>query len=171
MRTCRILKVEFDKHDWTHLNVDPVRYAVDGVSLRDHFPGLITAARTSINQFLDSVRNPEMAIIQFLEGATLLKHADFIEEREVRIVAIPGAEGYQKRGTIEKPDYIWNPLPAIRPRPDGTGRRYVNLFEGCAVTLPIKRVIVGPSPRQAEHIAEARDLVGTDRVVVSKPRP
>ncbi|MGC1563794.1 MAG: hypothetical protein WA820_28645 [Bradyrhizobium sp.] len=95
---------------------------------------------SSINQFLNGVRNPEMAIVQFLEGATLMKHADFVEEREVRIVAIPGAEGYQKQGTIEKPDYVWNPLPTIRPRPDGTGRRYVNLFEGCDVTLPIKRV-------------------------------
>jgi hypothetical protein len=100
------------------------------VSLRDHFPELIAAAKSSINQFLNGVRNPEMAIVQFLEGATLMKHADFVEEREVRIVAIPGAEGYQKQGTIEKPDYVWNPLPTIRPRPDGTGRRYVNLFEG-----------------------------------------
>jgi hypothetical protein len=108
------------------------------VSLRDHFPELIAAARSSINQFLNGVKNPEMAIVQFLEGATLMKHADFIEEREVRIVAIPGAEGYQKQGTIENPDYVWNPLPAIRPRPDRTGRRYVNLFEGCDETLPIK---------------------------------
>lgn len=171
VQMCHILKAESDKHDWTHLNLDPVRYAVEGVSLRDHFPELIAAARSSINQFLNSVRNPEIAIVQFLEGATLMKHADFIEEREVRIVAIPGAEGYQKQGTIEKPNYVWNPLPAIRPRPDGTDRRYVNLFEGCDVTLPIKRVIVGPSPQQAEHVAEARDLIGPDRVVVSKPRP
>ena len=105
------------------------------------------------------------------EGATLMKHSDYAVEREVRIVAGPGAEGYQKQGTIEKPDYVWNPLPAIRPRPDGTGQRYVDLFEGCDVTLPIKRVIVGPSPQQAEHVAEARDLVGPDWVAVSKPRP
>jgi hypothetical protein len=73
VQMCRILKVESDKHDWTHLNLDPVRYAVEGVSLRDHFPELIAAARSSINQFLNSVRNPEMAIVQFLEGATLMK--------------------------------------------------------------------------------------------------
>jgi len=167
---CRSLKVESDTHDWTHLNLDPVRYAVEGIGLREHFPELVAAAEVSIGQFLDGVRNPEMGIIQFLEGATLLKHADFLPEREVRIVAIPGAEGYQKRARLEKPGYKPNPLPVIRPRPDGTGRRYVNMFEGCAITLPIKRVIVGPSQDQAAHLQLARDLIGADRVTASRPR-
>jgi hypothetical protein len=43
-----------------------------------------------------------MAIIQFLEGATLLKKAKYLPEREVRIVAIPGAPGYQKQAKIER---------------------------------------------------------------------
>jgi hypothetical protein len=67
--------------------------------------------------------------------------------------------------------HVWNPLPTIRPRPDGTGRRYVNLFEGSNVMLPIKRVIVGPSPLQAEHAAEARNRVGSERVTLSQTRP
>lgn len=167
---CRRLKVESDTHDWTHLNLEPVRYAVAGISLREHFPDLVAKARLSINMFLDGSNRTEMAIVQFLEGATLLKRADYLEEREVRIVAIPGAEGYQRLGRREKPGYVPHPLPTIRSRPDGSGKRYVNMFDGCDVKLPIKRVIVGPSQQQADHAEMARDLVGAERVVVSRPR-
>jgi hypothetical protein len=167
---CKILLAEHQTHDWTHLKLDPVRYLVPDVPLREHFPELVTAATRSIHQFFNSVKNPEMAITQFLEGATLLKKAKYLAEREVRIVAIPGAPGYQKQAKIENRGHVPKPLPAIKLRPDKSGRRYVNVFEGCNVMLPIKRVIVGPSRDQAAHAQLARDLVGSDRVTVSQPR-
>jgi len=100
--------------------------------------------------------------------STLLKHTDFKEEREVRIVAIPGAEGYQAQAAREHAHYVVKPLPTIETHPDGSGRRHITIFEGLGIKLPIKRVIVGPSAHQTANAELARELVGADRVVLSK---
>jgi hypothetical protein len=168
---CRLLGLEFDARDYTHLNLDPVRYAAEGVPLRDHFPDLEPALISSIEQFLDGVHNPEMAMIEFLQSATLLKEPGYREEREVRIVAIPGAPGYQAQAGREHVHYVAKPLPAIVPHPNGSGKLHVTIFDGLAVELPIKRVIVGPSVHQAFNAIVARDLVGSDRVVLSQIPP
>jgi hypothetical protein len=48
-------------------------------------------------------------------------------------------------------------------------KRHITLFTGVDVKLPIKRVIVGPSERQAENAEFARSIVECD-VVLSSPR-
>jgi hypothetical protein len=165
---CRLLGLEFDKRDFTHLNLEPVRYAFEAVPLRVHFPDLEPALISSIEQFLDHVHNPEMAMIQFLQSATLLKETKYKEEREVRIVAIPGAPGYQAQAAREYPHFVAKPLPKIEPHPNGSGSRHLTIFDDLGIELPIKRVIVGPSAHQASNAALARDLVDADRVTLSQ---
>jgi hypothetical protein len=41
-------------------------------------------------------------------------------------------------------------LPEIRGLPD-TGKRYIALFDGFGLRLPVKRVIVGPGARTEER--------------------
>jgi hypothetical protein len=165
---CRLLGLEFDARDYTHLNLEPVRYAAEGVALRDHFPDLEPALISSIEQFLHGVYHPEMAMIDFLQSATLLKECGYREEREIRIVAIPGAPGYQAQAAKEHAHYVAKRLPRIDPHPNGSGKLHVTLFDGLAVTLPIKRVIVGPSLRQSSNATLAWGLVGSERVVLSQ---
>jgi len=168
---CRLLGLEFDKRDFTHLNLEPIRYAFDDVPLRDHFPDLEPALTSSIEQFLDHAHNPEMAMIQFLQSATLLKEPGYKEEREVRIVAIPGASGYQAQAAKEHAHYVAKPLPKIESHPNGSGKLHITIFDGLGIELPVKRVIVGPSAHQASNAALARDLVGADQVTLSQLPP
>jgi hypothetical protein len=161
---CDLLGTEFDTRDFTHLNLEPARYAVDGVPLREHFTDLEPSLRSAIDQHFRDVPSPEMGMIEFLRSATLLKHPDFIEEREVRIIAVPGASGYQEQSAKECPTYVAKPLPIIDPDP----KRHITIFRDAGVTLPIKRVIVGPSAHQAENAELARNLIGADRVVLSR---
>lgn len=168
---CRLLGLEFDARDYTHLNLESIRYATEGVPLRDHFPALEPALVSSIEQFLDRVHHPEMAMIEFLQSATLLKDPGYQEEREVRIVAIPGAPGYQAQAAEEYAHYVRKPLARIDPHPDGSGKLHITIFDGLGIKLPIKRVIVGPSAHQATNATLARDLVGSDRVTLSKIPP
>ncbi len=51
----------------------------------------------------------EMAVPEFLMGATLLKDGNYREEREVRIVAIPGTE-LKARALKEYPNKF-KPVP------------------------------------------------------------
>ena len=157
---------EFDSRYWVRLTLDPVRY--DDAPIEQLFPELVDASADTLRQFLSGIREPEMAVPEFLAGATLLKGAAFRAEREVRIVAIPGTKRLSDRAAKEHPDtFKVRPTPEVRKR-EGTAKRYVAVFEGLAMKLPLKRVIVGPSPRQAENAVFARALVGEVPVSLSQ---
>jgi hypothetical protein len=107
---------------------------------------------------------------EFLTAATLLKHQGFREEREVRIVAIPGTSPLLDQARTEHADFPDRPLPEIRNRPQ-SDRRYIPLFDGFNVQLPIERVIVGPSRNQVGNAAFARDLLGSSIQVTCSTTP
>jgi hypothetical protein len=162
----RHLGQEMDLRYWVRLTLDPVRYA--DAPVEELFPELVNASADTLRQFLSGVDYPEMAVPEFLAGATLLKGADFRREREVRIVAIPGSKRLRDRAAKEHPDdFKVMPLPEIHTRPSTT-RRYISIFEVLGSKLPIKRVIVGPSRRQEENAAFARSLVGDVPVSCSR---
>jgi hypothetical protein len=154
----RHLGQEKDSRYWVHLTLEPVRYA--DAPVEKLFPELVDASADTLRQFLTGVRYPEMAVPEFLAGATLLKGAAFRPEREVRIIAIPGTKRLSDQAVKEHEDnFKVMPLPEVRTRSQ-TARRYVPIFEALGLKLPIKRVIVGPSRRQEENAAFARSLVG-----------
>ncbi len=167
---CHLLGREFDSRFWVHLQADPVRYAVDDKPLDAVFPELVGAGETTLKEFFAGIREPDMGVTEFLSGATLFKHQGFLEEREVRIVAIPGTEALRQQGKLEHPDFPAAPVPTIYHLPQTT-RRYIPLFEGCETPLPIVGVIVGPSRNQAANAEFARSVVGHGVKVVCSDTP
>jgi hypothetical protein len=163
----RMLGREMDARYWARLTLDPVRYADRPVE--DIFPELVDASAGTLRQFINGVKLPEMAVPEFLAGATLLKGAAYKSEREVRVVAIPGTISMAKHAAKEYPDQFDStaPLPEIRARPD-TGKRYIALFDGLGLRLPIKRVIIGPGARQEERAKRARSMLGDVPVTISR---
>jgi hypothetical protein len=125
--------------------------------------------RHTLRQFIDGVKVPEMAVTEFLAGATLLKGAAYKSEREVRIVAIPGTAKTAEYAAREYPDQFdaTASLPEIKARPD-TGKRYIALFDGLGLRLPVKRVIVGPGARQEERAEQVRTMFGDVSVTISR---
>jgi hypothetical protein len=163
----RILGQEMDTRYWVRLTLDPVRYADRPVE--DIFPELVDASADTLRQFIDGIRFPEMAVPEFLAGTTLLKGAAYKSEREVRIVAIPGTAETAKHAANEYPDEFDanTALPEIRARSD-TGKRYIALFEGLGLRLPVKRVIVGPGAQQEERAERARSILGDVPITLSR---
>jgi hypothetical protein len=154
-----LLANEFDRYDFTHLNLEDVRYEADGLALREYFDFIDPALRAAVDQYFKGYERQEMATVEFLRCATLFKRAAFREEREVRVVAIPGAPGYQEQSIVEYPEvFVKKPLPTIYEKP----RRHISLYGGATVKLPIKRVIVGPSRQQQDNANFARSLVGCE---------
>lgn len=157
-----------DSKYWGRLALAPVRYAEAPVD--QLFPELADASAETLRQFIRGVRYPEMAVPEFLSGATLLKDGKFKPEREIRIVAIPGTKRLSDQAEREHPaDFKVLPLPEIRTR--GDGRRYVPLLEPLAIKLPLKRIIVGPSERQVENADVARSMLSGIPIVLSECRP
>lgn len=161
-----LLAAEFNRLDFTHLNLEDVRYITDEkIPLRNYFDFIEPAIRIAVDQCFDSDQR-DMGVIEFLRCATLLKRRKYQKEREVRIVAIPGAEGYQEQGIREHPKrFIKKPIPTMSYAP----KRHITLFDGINVKLPIKRVIVGPSDQQARNAIFASSITDCD-VILSTPR-
>lgn len=162
-----MLKREGEARYWHWLTLEPVRYADRPVD--EIFPELVLASAETLRQFVvDGVKEPEMAIPAFLNGTTLLKGASYKLEREVRIVAIPGTAETARHAAAQYPSEFdaSMPLPEIKMRPS-TGKRYVALFEGLGLRLPIKRVIIGPGTRQEERAERARSVLGDVPVTIS----
>ena len=109
-----------------------------------------------------------MAVPEFLAGTTLLKGAAYKSERELRIVGIPGSPTMAQHAAMEHPDEfdVAAPLPAIRARSE-TGRRYIALFDGLGLRLPIKRVIVGPGTQQEKRAELVRSMLDGVSVTMS----
>jgi hypothetical protein len=164
-----MLKQEGDARHWTWLMLKLVRYGDQRVE--DIFPELVHASADTVRRFVvDGVSVPEiMPLPEFLKGATLLKSACYKSERELRIVAIPGTAERAKYATEEYPDQFDAnaPLPDIKTRPN-TDKRYVALFDGLGLRLPVKRVIVGPGARQEERAERARSMLGDVPVTMSR---
>ena len=159
---CDFLGQEFDTRYWVRLALEPVRYSAEDAPIGDLLPELIEAGSDIFLQYLRGFDIQEFAVPQFLEGSTLLKDAGYREERELRIVAIPGTMKLMERGLRDYPDrFKRQPLPPVRPRDDGL--RYVTLFEQDKVRLPVKRIIVGPAPDANEGVALAQCLCPTCR--------
>jgi hypothetical protein len=163
----QMLGREMDARYWARLTLDPVRYADQRIE--DIFPELVNASADTLRQFIDGVKFPDMAVTEFLAGATLLKGARYKAEREVRIVAIPGTAKMAKYAAKEYPDQFdaTAPLPQIRVRPNTT-RRYIALFDGLDLRLPIKRVIVGPGAKQEERAERAHTMLSNVAVTPSQ---
>ena len=105
---------------------------------------------------------PEMVedgFAPFVSAATLFKHQGFKEEREIRIVAIPGTNITREQVKKEYPEL--EPGVIKEMYKNQKERRYVVLFESLKVELPIKRVIVGPSKTQQENYVRAKTLLGS----------
>jgi hypothetical protein len=133
-------------------------------------PELIEAGSDVFLQYLRGFDIQEFAVPQFLMGSTLLTDASYREEREVRIVTIPGTAKLMARGLRDYPDrFKPMSLPAVRLRDDGL--RYVTLFERDKVRLPVKRIIIGPAAGADERVALARLLRPDVPISVSKSAP
>ena len=157
-----LLEAEFNAFNWVQLTIAPVCYAIDDISIKTIFPALLEQcvrfyARTADGQ--NPIPDDESLTSLFISGATRFKHQGFREEREVRVVAVPATSKMLASELSKHPEYgspdRWKHVH-VR---DVKRIRYIALFDTLKATLPIKRVIVGPSRNQDENYARARATI------------
>jgi hypothetical protein len=162
-----ILEAEFNAYNWIRLRIAPVRYAYDDIEVDTLFPELVERCDAF---FIGPLENKHPLVDQaglasfFMSACPLFKHRGFHEEREVRIVAIPGARDVLR----SNPEYdLSERWKTIHVRGDANIpylRLNDHLNKGA---LPIKRVIVGPSQAQTNNLERARGIVGDIPVLPS----
>jgi hypothetical protein len=131
VKLAKLLDQEFERHYWLHLHISPVHYALSTASIKNIFPKVIEVCGYFIAGILEGRAPPPMdgGFVPFAAGATLFKHHGFSEEREVRIVAIPGSDEVQKRVQAEYPaEFKASPLKCVRERASSSGKRRYILY-------------------------------------------
>ena len=103
-----LLQTEFNAHNWVHLKIAPVFYAIEGILIESIFPELLARCEYFCERMLDR-GNPISAkegLAPFLfSSATRFKHQGFREEREVRIVGIPATKEVLASVLDRHPEY------------------------------------------------------------------
>jgi len=168
-----LLSLEFSAFDYVHLDFSTARYGDknDDVSLL--FPELVQWLEHFVSETLKGNKEPSggKGLGEFLTGATMFKHRGFHEEREVRIVAMPGSKELQAQMLHEDEQLKLRPLKPIDFPDERGGKRHISLFQGLEITLPIKRIIVGPSRDQQGNVSKARDLLGSNISISESETP
>ncbi|MCX7249619.1 MAG: DUF2971 domain-containing protein [Burkholderiales bacterium] len=157
-----LMKVEASQ--WSCLlSLGDVGYSSDALEVLfqrlEHLPQLVTALRDFITR--PTAESSHAVLRPFLECATRLKHWAFSEEHEVRLVVILD-------GTLMHRVNVADGI-VVKEHPRSTFNRCgspvpcLNLFDGIGVDgtprLPIRRIIVGPGPDQADREAILTDFL------------
>jgi hypothetical protein len=174
-----LLKKERSRDCWQNIRIAPANYFIEAMPLEAAFPNSLDSWDSALLNHLSGQRifTSMESIYELVWFLTFAKHQGFIEEREIRIVAIPKSKQgpYYPEDDLNTLIYPTDSSPAektILTRPSSKGeRRHVVLFEGLNVTLPIKRVIVGPSADRKKSFAVAREILGPRTPLVFSVTP
>jgi len=158
-----LLDREFASHSWVYLRLAEVLYASKSLNIDTCFPDLLGSWANHIAALFRGTKeniSPNM-IIDFLSTATRFKHQGFQEEREIRVISIPYSQTMIKKLLAQSPNEQVRPVKSIRSRIWCAEEiPYIVLFESFKASLPIQRVIVGPSKHQDVNWHHASDIVG-----------
>lgn len=118
---------------------------------------------------LDLVPHFENILEPFVSGSTLVKHHAFQEEKEIRIVVSPRLADAE--ATFYRSVHDSKPQKQTRYVQNGEReRRYIELFNRIPdnSTLPIERIIIGPSRIQNVNYQVIKGLVEGSNITVDK---
>ncbi len=171
-RLVELLQAEHDRHEYFHFGIFDVIYNTDRAQTDCRLEKLVGIVDRIIKQRIDGKSFEVDDVLEPLQlGAVRLKHRGFKEEHEVRIVACPLT--LEQRERIEKTSETeLAPRKAIKTllrRGDRQHIPYIALFG--ETPLPIKRIIVGPGPKQATLQSQIRSQIPAHIKVVKSETP
>jgi hypothetical protein len=168
-----MLETERATFFYVHLDLRAAHYFLGGTPLIPLFPELIAHSKEVVEAAVSGNRefSVEQLFLPFVTSATTTKHRGFYEEREVRIVAMPGTK-FADDGIKDMAGYVPMPIKeTFTTARDERTRRHISLFGKQSEPLPIKRVIVGPSRDQEKNVELARKIIGGQIPVVKSETP
>jgi hypothetical protein len=167
---------EFDAFYWIGNGIDEVVYATSEISVAVRYSVLVAElakiVEVGLRRGLSQMPVTPAALTEFLDASTRFKHQGFREEREVRIVAIPGSSATADAVSREHAEFTRQAIKSVRSHPsENRGRPYIVLFETLDAQLPINRIIVGPSRRQDDNFRRVSAAVGARFPLVRSHTP
>ena len=169
----RLLKPEGLAYEYSALTMLPVLYEDKSrweFSAEEILPDLEQAVVARLKGDREAPDGLPNLVLPFIHMACGFKHRAFAEEREIRIVASPFtpeslARFSPGRKAVTSSQHGFKTVHSV-----GVTRR-LRLFETIQARLPIRRVIVGPSPEQHLAVEEAKQLLPNHIEVVASATP
>ena len=169
-RLVELARREVDHHLLRFMTFDRVVYADDKLPADDEYQDLAEFAATKIQSVVSrasvnyTVRSKAFdrlgPFLSFLACATRTKHASFSEEREIRIVVVRGGPELIRKARLARIKLEPRRPKTLKSRVrDGNSVHYVALFDELKLSLPVKRIIVGPSNHQQKDLELLRSFV------------
>jgi hypothetical protein len=158
---------------YAYTDLRQVHYSVEGALEARLFSELFDRSEVIAKAAMNAKVDPlvDDAVLSFVASATTLKHRGFYEEREIRLIAVAGTQAAQdimKNVAGYKAVPLKGPFTTDR---NGSSRKHITLFGSDFASLPIQRVIVGPSRSQDQNVGVAREIVGTEVLVTKSATP
>lgn len=152
--------MEHERTEFAHAlnHIGEVRYDHELDVIRTDFGEYFEQLPGILENFYRAVRPPyELVFDAFIRGTTLVKHRAFHEEQEIRIVVCPRTRKQSSVFYEAQHEALSTKSTKYRQRLEGEAR-YVELFRG--TSLPIKRVIIGPSRIQNVSYQRVFEILG-----------
>lgn len=167
---CNLCQAEGGRFYYSAIQFGDVVYDGDEQGFAEEFGATIEKVKEGFLRFIET-GGMEVGEIygDVISMFTRLKHRGFMEEREVRIVALPMTREIEVEYKRVDQTYVApeRPMKHILRREDGAP--YIELFEiEHEDRLPIKRIIVGPQNRQEEAEQEVMKLVSGTSIEVHR---
>ena len=167
---------EWDEFYWIGFGIDQVIYATPDMNVSTNYASLIVEftklIETGMVKGLDRIQASSTSVVEFLQAATRFKHQGFREEKEVRIVAIPGGAEIAEAAAREHPDFKPKSVNFVRQfDTENRGRPYLPLFRTLDAQLPIIRIIMGPSPQIEDNLSRVRAVAGPNVPLIRSATP
>jgi hypothetical protein len=170
-----LLQREWDGFYWVSNGIDDVTYATDDICVASRYAILVDELSKivagGIRGGAHEAPITPAAMVTFFDAATRFKHQGFKEEREVRIVAIPGSADTADKAVREHAEFPHMPIKDVRITSENRGRPYLVLFDKLDIPWPIKRIIVGPSRSQDESLRRVALAVGNEFPLLRSETP
>ena len=159
-------------YQYLFIRLGAAHYFKDRTSMPPSFDELAVKAEDVL---ASALAGPDFSVDEmfdpFVTAAATTKHRGFVEESEVRLVAMPLSPlGHERMNGV--PGYQSMPIKTSFPCDiNARTKHHIRLFGPDRGALPVARVIVGPARDQKRNAEIARDVVGRGVEVVCSETP
>ena len=172
-----LLRDEEERFECWPMSLSTVVYDSKRLKLEKRFDSLFAAWRNFLCKIIAAKGDEPNPVEMDASGKLIdeigrafarFKHAGFHEENECRIIVGVTAESIAAEEASAHPHRRSKALKTIHYRSSRSGSiPYIELFEESNVSLPITRIVVGPSRNQQANMETVRDLVQTMEIEVT----
>lgn len=168
-----ILEIESQRFAYNMIHISDIVYSEDDNKLKDELSDNLLILGEDAKNIFNAMLNDEDKIdnikgyYDFVQCISRYKHHSFIEENEVRVVALPTILDNKFLELVNDDDGAINPDKHRNFRNKNSQHvPYIELFDSVEINLPIEKIIVGPHKDKELRAAALRVMLRNTEIEI-----